>query len=250
MPFNFGFGFHPQVFHERLCSCIMFPVYYSLGWMQQSSPSLSSCSRAVEGCWGSFSAQWGCCGAHGVAHQRMLRMKMPIVCGLMRSLCPLLSGQVRMPADVIIVRLYFLKGRVPIYPSTQYLDTWPLHQKGLMELYKREYGVSPLFEAITTFTLLGRLSTSLWRICVEIFAHSSSRAFVRSGTDVGREVWLTVSIPKVFDWVEVRALCGSITPNSSNHVFMDLALCIGAQSWWNRKGPSPNCSRKVEGIAL
>lgn len=131
MSFNFGSGFHPQVFHERLCSCIMFPVYYSLGRMQQSSPSLFSCYRAVVGCWGSFSAQWVCCGEHGVAHQKMLRMKMPIVCGLMRSLCPLLSGHVRIPADVVIVRLYFVKGRVPIYPSTQYWDTWPLHQKGL-----------------------------------------------------------------------------------------------------------------------
>ncbi|KAK9976573.1 hypothetical protein ABG768_021778 [Culter alburnus] len=26
---------------------------------------------------------------------------------------------------------------------------------------------------------------------------------------------------------------------------MDLALCTGAQSCWNRKGPSPNCSHKV-----
>ncbi len=44
---------------------------------------------------------------------------MLIVCGLMCSFCPLLSGHVRMPADVVIVRLYFVKGRVPIYPSTQ-----------------------------------------------------------------------------------------------------------------------------------
>lgn len=41
---------------------------------------------------------------------------MPIVCGFMRSLCPLLSGHVRMPADVVIVRPYFVWGKVPIYP--------------------------------------------------------------------------------------------------------------------------------------
>ena len=37
----------------------------------------------------------------------------------------------------------------------------------------------------------------------------------------------------------------SSTPNSLMHVFMDLALCTGAQSCWNRKGPSPNCFHKV-----
>ncbi len=52
-------------------------------------------------------------------------------------------------------------------------------------------------------------------------------------------------IPKVLDWVEVRALCSS-TPNSSNHVFMELALCTGAQTCWNRKGPSSNWSTYLE----
>ena len=49
-------------------------------------------------------------------------------------------------------------------------------------------------------------------------------------------------------------LCGgqssSSTPNSSNRVFIVLALCTGAQSCWNRKGPSPNCCHKVRSIAL
>ena len=31
---------------------------------------------------------------------------------------------------------------------------------------------------------------------------------------------------------------------------MDLALCTGAQSCWNRKGPSPNCSHKVGSMEL
>jgi len=44
-------------------------------------------------------------------------------------------------------------------------------------------------------------------------------------------------------WVAGQS--SSFTPNSLIHVFMDLALCTGAQSCWNRKGPSPNCSHKV-----
>jgi len=31
---------------------------------------------------------------------------------------------------------------------------------------------------------------------------------------------------------------------------MDLALCTGVQSCWNRKGPSPNCSHKVGNMKL
>ena len=57
----------------------------------------------------------------------------------------------------------------------------------------------------------------------------------------------------MFYRVEVRTLCGqssSSTPNSLIHVFMDLALCTGAQSCWNRKEPSPNCSHKVGSIEL
>lgn len=52
-------------------------------------------------------------------------------------------------------------------------------------------------------------------------------------------------IPKVFDRVEDRYLYR--TPNSPNHV-LGLALCTGAQSLWNRKVPSPNCSHKVGSI--
>ena len=31
---------------------------------------------------------------------------------------------------------------------------------------------------------------------------------------------------------------------------MDFALCTGAQSYWNRKGPSPNCSNTVGSMEL
>jgi len=82
-------------------------------------------------------------------------------------------------------------------------------------------------------------------------------AFVRSGTDVGRE-GLTRSLRSNSSqrcYIGLRSgLCAgqssSSTPNSLIHVFMDLALCTGAQSCWNRKGPSPNCSHKVGSMKL
>ena len=38
---------------------------------------------------------------------------------------------------------------------------------------------------------------------------------------------------------------GSSTPNWLIHVFMDLALCSGVQSCWNREGLSPNCFHRA-----
>jgi hypothetical protein len=55
-------------------------------------------------------------------------------------------------------------------------------------------------------------------------------------------------IPNLFDVVKVRALCRSVkffhTPISTNHFCMDLALCMGELSCWNRTGPSPNHCHK------
>ncbi|XP_051526065.1 uncharacterized protein LOC127424703 [Myxocyprinus asiaticus] len=90
-----------------------------------------------------------------------------------------------------------------------------------------------------------------------IFDHSSRSAFVRSDTDVGRE-GLARSLHSNSSQrcsIGLRSgLCAgqssSSTPNSLIHVFMDLALCTGAQSCWNRKGPSPNCSHNVGSMEL
>ena len=90
-----------------------------------------------------------------------------------------------------------------------------------------------------------------------IFDHSSRSAFVRSGTDVGRE-GLARSLRSNSSQrcsIGLRSgLCAgqssSSTPNLLIHVFMDLALCTGAQSCWNRKRPSPNCSHKVGSMKL
>ena len=90
-----------------------------------------------------------------------------------------------------------------------------------------------------------------------IFDHSSRSAFVRSHTDVGREglaLSLRSNSSQRFSIGLRSGLCAgqssSSTPHSLIHVFMDFALCTGAQSCWNRKGPSPNCSHKVGSMEL
>lgn len=49
----------------------------------------------------------------------------------------------------------------------------------LIRRYDRNKDLVPPFAAITTSTLLGRLSTRLLSVSVETFAHSSRRVFVR-----------------------------------------------------------------------
>ena len=85
-----------------------------------------------------------------------------------------------------------------------------------------------------------------------IFDHSSRSTFMRSHTDAGQE-GLALSLHSNSSQrcsVGLRSgLCAgqssSSTPSSLLHVFMNLALCTGVQSCWNRKGPSPNCSHKI-----
>lgn len=50
-------------------------------------------------------------------------------------------------------------------------------------LCRAQYGVGPPFAA----KLLGSLSTNFRSVSLEMFDHSSRGAFVRSGTEVGRE---------------------------------------------------------------
>jgi hypothetical protein len=50
--------------------------------------------------------------------------------------------------------------------------------------------------------------------------------------------------PKVFDEDEVRALCRPVKFFHTD-LDMDLTLCTGAFSCWNRKGPPPICCHKV-----
>ena len=84
------------------------------------------------------------------------------------------------------------------------------------------------------------------------FDHSSISTFVRSDTDVGQEGLarsLRSKSPQRCSIGLRSGLCvgqsSSPTPNSLIHVFMDFALCAGAQSCCNRKRPSPNCFHKV-----
>uniref|UniRef100_A0A667X151 Doublecortin domain-containing protein n=1 Tax=Myripristis murdjan TaxID=586833 RepID=A0A667X151_9TELE len=100
------------------------------------------------------------------------------------------------------------------------------------------------FHVRKLYTVEGRrLSTRFRSVFMGIFDHSSRSAFVRSNTDVGQE-GLARSLRSNSSQrcsLGLRSgLCAgqssSSTPNSLIHVFMDLALCTGAQSCWNRKG--------------
>ena len=90
---------------------------------------------------------------------------------------------------------------VPIHDQ-KYTDTCSLNIS--FQNHGHYYGVGHPFAAITASTLLGRLSAGT---CF----HSATRALVRSRTDVGRLRLGSQSpfqfIPKVFDGLEVRALC-------------------------------------------
>lgn len=50
----------------------------------------------------------------------------------------------------------------------------------------------------------------------------------------------------------VEYVAGAFTGLPKAHVeaFMELTLCTGEQSFWNRKGPSPNCFHKARSIQL
>ena len=117
-------------------------------------------------------------------------------------------------------------------------------------IHRVQSDVGPPFAAITASTLLGRLSTRFRSVFMGLLDHSS-----RSICEVTHWCWSrrpgsqsALIHPKVFYGVEVRTLCRPVQFIHTRlfiHVFMDLALCTGAQSCWNRKGPSPNCSHKV-----
>ena len=107
------------------------------------------------------------------------------------------------------------------------------------------------FAAITACSLLGRLSTRCWNIAAVTCFHSATRALVRSGTDVGQFGLARMAIqiiPKVFDGVQVRALCSPVKffhTDLDKSFCMDLVWCTGALSCWNSKGPSPNFCHRV-----
>jgi len=72
------------------------------------------------------------------------------------------------------------------------------------------HSLSP-FAAIKASTLMGRLSRRFKSVFMGIFYHSSRSAFVRSGSDVGREGLAQSLHSKVFCWVEeVRTMCSPV----------------------------------------
>ena len=88
--------------------------------------------------------------------------------------------------------------------------------------------------------------------CGDLLPFSLFRALEGVGTDVGR---LGLARSRCSNSSQ-RCLMGlksglcegqssSSTPISTNHFGMNHALCTGALSCLNRKGPSPNCCHKV-----
>ena len=81
--------------------------------------------------------------------------------------------------------------------------------------------------AITASTLLGRLSTRCWNIAAGTYFHLARKALEKSGTDwVIRPGLHSVFqvIPKMFDGVEVRALC---RPVKLFHIDLNEPLLYG-----------------------
>ena len=108
-------------------------------------------------------------------------------------------------------------------------------------------GVGPPLAAITASP-----SSGCWNIAAGNCFHSATRALVRSGTDVGRLGLARSqrSNSSQMCLIGLRAgLCAgqssSFTQISTNHFCMNLTLCSGALSCWNRKGSSPNCCHKI-----
>jgi len=81
---------------------------------------------------------------------------------------------------------------------------------------------------------------------------SKQRLLFREGFPQDFGVFLSECLPlhpieHLFDGIWVRPVK---LAHTKLHVFMDLVLSTRAQSCWNRKGPSTNCSHKFGTIAL
>ncbi len=96
---------------------------------------------------------------------------------------------------------------------------------------------------LNRLSLPGMLYTRCWSIFYgNPVEHLGGQALI-----LVEKALLTISVPVhpkgVLIGLRSRLCAGqscSSTPNSSNHVFRDFALCNGAQSCWNRKGLFPN----------
>ena len=80
----------------------------------------------------------------------------------------------------------------------------------------------------------------------------------KSNSEVGNWCWrIRPGSQSAFQFIPMELRSGlsagqstSSTPISTNYFCMDLALCTGELSCWNRKGPSPNCCHKFGGTEL
>ena len=109
------------------------------------------------------------------------------------------------------------------------------------DIIPNQYDVGPPSAARTASTLLGRLSTRFRSVCFFFLLTIFPEAHWWSHTDVGPE-GLALSLRSDSSQrcsIGLRSgLCAgqssSSTPDSAIHVFMDLALCSGAQSCWSQ----------------
>ncbi|KAI4877753.1 hypothetical protein NFI96_007850 [Prochilodus magdalenae] len=127
----------------------------------------------------------------------------------------------------------------------------PALRRQLVVLMKTMDNVATFCMLLMLFIFIFSYS-SCGNVSIGIPDRSSRSTRVRSDTDVGRE-GLALSLrsnPSQRCSIGWRSgLCAgqssSSTPDSLIHVFMELALCTGVRSCWNRKGPSPNCPHKA-----
>ena len=103
------------------------------------------------------------------------------------------------------------------------------------------FGAGPPFVAITGSKLLGRLSTKCWNIAAGTCFPSATRTLMRFGANFER---FGLARSRRSNWsqrcsMELRSglsadQWSSSTPILTNHFCMDLALCTGALSCWNK----------------
>jgi hypothetical protein len=124
------------------------------------------------------------------------------------------------------------------------------HDKKVCGRLFAEHLIPKSWAVRTASTLLGRLSTRCWNIAAGTCFHSAVNISevehwcrtIRPGSQSAFQF-----IPKVFDRVEVRALCMSVLPHRSReNIYVWTSLC----TWGNchdetGKGLSPNCCHKV-----
>lgn len=105
-----------------------------------------------------------------------------------------------------------------------YLNSWWLHT--YVPISNSRPGTH--FAVIITLTFLERLFTRYWGVVVRIWGHSVSWTLMMSGTKIG------VSVHQGVQWRWSWGFMQFFHSNHLAHVIMDISLCIGTLSHWNK----------------